>query len=154
MSHLQIEAINNGRRKMKSNVGVILSVDCMLVTPSGRVALIRRATEPFMGKLALPGGKVEATDGTLAKACAREVAEELGFVVDPAHLGLFTILDSPGRDPRSGKRISVVFRAPILEGEVFRPSAREVTEVILRLPSSIEEDELAFDHFQAFRLLM
>jgi 8-oxo-dGTP diphosphatase len=139
---------------MKSNMSVILSVDCVLVTPSGKVALIRRGTEPYIGKLALPGGKVETTDGSLAAACVREVAEELGVALDPARLGLLTILDAPGRDPRPGMRISVVFRAFIPEEEVFRPNVREVTEVVLCSPSSLGRDELAFDHFQVLHLLV
>lgn len=58
---------------------------------------ITRANPPFRGRLALPGGFVEAGEDS-ETAAARELAEETG--VDGlclVHVGTF---DRPGRDPR------------------------------------------------------
>ena len=61
----------------------------LLIGPDGRTLLVRkRGTEAFMQ----PGGKIEAHEQP-AHALARELEEELGLVVDPAHalyLGQFS----------------------------------------------------------------
>ena len=55
-------------------VGAVVVVD-------GRVVLVRRAHEPLKGAWNLPGGAVEVGE-TLQAACAREVLEETGLIVD------------------------------------------------------------------------
>jgi 8-oxo-dGTP pyrophosphatase MutT (NUDIX family) len=61
----------------------------LLIGPDGRTLLVRkRGTKAFMQ----PGGKIEAHEQP-AHALARELEEELGLVVDPAHatyLGQFS----------------------------------------------------------------
>lgn len=51
-----------------------------VVWRSGRILLIKRASEPCRGKWALPGGKVEYGE-SLAHAARREIAEEVGIEV-------------------------------------------------------------------------
>jgi len=55
-------------------VGAVVLVD-------GKVVLVQRAHEPLKGAWNLPGGVVEVGE-TLGEACAREVVEETGLVVD------------------------------------------------------------------------
>jgi 8-oxo-dGTP diphosphatase len=55
-------------------VGAVVVVD-------GKVVLVRRAHEPLKGAWNLPGGGVEVGE-TLRAACAREVLEETGLVVE------------------------------------------------------------------------
>ncbi len=55
-------------------VGAVVLVD-------GHVVLVRRAHEPLKGAWNLPGGGVELGE-TLEAACAREVLEETGLVVE------------------------------------------------------------------------
>ncbi|HMC75745.1 MAG TPA: NUDIX hydrolase [Vicinamibacterales bacterium] len=55
-------------------VGAVVLVD-------GRVVLVKRTHEPLKGAWNLPGGGVELGE-TLEEACAREVLEETGLVVD------------------------------------------------------------------------
>jgi len=55
-------------------VGAVVVVD-------GKVVLVRRAHEPLKGAWNLPGGAVELGE-TLREACAREILEETGLVVE------------------------------------------------------------------------
>jgi ADP-ribose pyrophosphatase YjhB (NUDIX family) len=55
-------------------VGAVVLVD-------GQVVLVRRAHAPLEGEWNLPGGAVEVGE-TLRQACAREMLEETGLVVD------------------------------------------------------------------------
>jgi 8-oxo-dGTP pyrophosphatase MutT (NUDIX family) len=48
---------------------------------TGRVLLLRRAAHDFVpGRWEPPGGSVDASDESLAQACARELREEAGLV--------------------------------------------------------------------------
>jgi ADP-ribose pyrophosphatase YjhB (NUDIX family) len=52
-----------------------------LVVQDGRLLVVQRGNEPGRGLWSVPGGRVE--DGeTVAAACAREVLEETGLVVE------------------------------------------------------------------------
>ncbi len=55
-------------------VGAVVFVD-------GRIVLVKRAHEPLQGEWNLPGGAVEVGE-TLREACAREILEETGLVVE------------------------------------------------------------------------
>ena len=63
-----------------------------------QVLLVRRASEPFDGMWAIPGG-FKRPDETLDEAAARELREETG-VAAPRHLAQFGAYGDPGRDPR------------------------------------------------------
>lgn len=64
------------------------------------VAAIRRGKDPFVGKLALPGGFLEIGKETLRQAGARELLEETGLETTPERLYLVTEQSRPERDPR------------------------------------------------------
>ena len=109
-----------------------------VVIPSGEgVVLIRRASDPFEGRWALPGGFVEVGE-TVEAAAAREAAEETGLAVELA--GLVGVYSEPDRDPR-GHNVSCAYLARAREGE---PSAAsDAAEVSFLDPSTVD---LAFDH--------
>jgi len=69
----------------------------MVLIENGKVLLIRRAREPFMGEWAIPGGRIE--DDETAEGCAkREMKEETSLDVEVIRLiGLYS---DPARDPR------------------------------------------------------
>ncbi|MFJ2691282.1 NUDIX domain-containing protein [Pseudomonas sp. NPDC087336] len=71
------------------STGVIHIAAALLIGPDGRTLLVRkRDTQAFMQ----PGGKIEAHEQPV-HALARELEEELGLVIDPAHatfLGQFS----------------------------------------------------------------
>ncbi|MDQ3842375.1 MAG: NUDIX hydrolase, partial [Actinomycetota bacterium] len=103
----------------------------------GRILLIRRASDPYEGQWALPGGFVEVGE-TLEEAAAREAKEETGFEIDIVRL--IGVYSDPDRDPR-GHNVSCVYLARIREGEPT--PASDATEVSFLDPSEVE---LAFDH--------
>lgn len=56
--------------------------------------LIRRTIEPHIGRLALPGGFMDLGE-SWQRACARELREETGVVIDPGELRHAATLSPP-----------------------------------------------------------
>lgn len=83
-----------------------ITVDAVIVQKkTNKILLIRRGTDPYSGKWALPGGFVEQGE-LLAVACKRELKEETGLVVN--NLEQLKAYDKIDRDPR-GRTISIAF---------------------------------------------
>jgi ADP-ribose pyrophosphatase YjhB (NUDIX family) len=59
----------------------VLGVGAVVVTPEGRVVLVKRAREPLAGRWSLPGGVIELGE-TIASGISREILEETGLLVD------------------------------------------------------------------------
>ncbi len=86
----------------------------MIISRNDEIVLIRRGGEPFIGKLALPGGFVDWGE-TVENAAVREAKEETGLDVELEEiLGVYS---DPKRDPR-GHSASVVFVAGKFSGEL------------------------------------
>jgi 8-oxo-dGTP diphosphatase len=113
-----------------------LMVDVVIPSERG-VVLVRRGSEPFEGKWALPGGFVEVGE-TVRQAAVREAAEETGLAVEVSRL--VGVYSEPDRDPR-GHNVSVAFLARVLSGQM--QAASDAAEVDVLDPASVE---LAFDH--------
>src|SRR5258707_15891732 len=62
-----------------------LPVAVCLVPIDASLLIVRCAIEPGRGRLALPGGYINH-DETWQAACTREVREETGVSLDPAHI--------------------------------------------------------------------
>jgi len=123
-----------------------LTVDAIVTIDHSEVVLIRRAKPPHEDKLVFPGGHVEGNE-TLASACVRELEEEIGLKVEEKELRLVTVLDAPGRDPRPGRRVSVVFRLDISsERAAMVRAGSDAREIVLRPLASLHPEELGFDH--------
>lgn len=84
---------------MIQNEIIRYTADVVATTPDGRVLLIERGWPPHEGAWALPGGHLD--EGELSReAASRELFEETGVRVDPAHLREIGTWNQPGRDPR------------------------------------------------------
>jgi 8-oxo-dGTP diphosphatase len=70
-----------------------------LIVEDGRVLLVRRGTEPMLGRWTLPGGMLEVGE-SLTAGVVREVKEETGLTVAPVEL--VELLD---RIHRVGERV-------------------------------------------------
>lgn len=106
--------------------------------------LIKRGSEPFINKWALPGGFIEM-DEILETACKRELKEETGLEVEI--MTQFKTFDSINRDPRH-RTISVVYFAELQERKSVKGGDDAVQAewfLIDKLP------ELAFDHLQILK---
>ncbi len=135
------------QRKPLGDNTMRLTVDAVVIV-QGQIVLIRRKKPPFLDKLVFPGGHVEETDISLAAACCRELAEEIGLTVSPDNLTFLTILDHPDRDPRPGRRISIVFQISLDSlPDLTAGSDAEAIEVVDL--DCLTPDLVGFDHYLA-----
>ena len=131
---------------------MLLTTDGLITINSKKVILIKRANPPFMDKLVMPGGHVDETDLSVASACARELSEEIGLTVDSKKLKLLMVLDDPHRDPRSDRRISIVYHLDLPSLPKLK-AATDAKEVIVREIKFLTPDEIGFDHWQAIKII-
>lgn len=120
-----------------------LTADAVLFTVLDKrlqILLIQRASEPFAGLWALPGGFVEEGEDAAAAVC-RELEEEAG--VRGVSFDQLRTFDTPGRDPR-GWVVAVAHLALIDAASVQPAAADDAAGVrwwpVANLPSP------AFDH--------
>ena len=119
-----------------------LTVDLVIATrePRPRVLLIRRRSEPFAGRWALPGGFVNENE-PLAIAAQRETLEETGVEVTDLEQ-LYTAGD-PGRDPR-GWTVTVGYLVRV-KADDLKPVAADDAEAVGWFPLE-KLPQMAFDH--------
>lgn len=126
---------------------------CVLSLVDGelQVLLARRASEPYKGRWALPGGVLRIDlDATLDAGAQRVAQERLGTGI-PA-LQQLCAVGRRFRDPRSTWALSVVYRA-MCRAEDLELSAGKRVQALRWMPveEAAEATELAFDHAEVIR---
>ena len=118
-----------------------VAVAVLAVNSQGELLFIRRARNPGQGKLALPGGFVDAGE-TAETAARREVMEELG--VEVGEVGF--LCSAPNIYPYRGVIYTVcdLFFVATLTEQNFTLAPREVESALWLDPKSVELDEIAF----------
>jgi ADP-ribose pyrophosphatase YjhB (NUDIX family) len=112
-----------------------IPVAVALVPIDGGLLVIRRAIQPGLGKLALPGGFVEEQE-TWQAGCAREVREETGIVIDPATLEPFWYTST---EPRPNRVLLFAVSAPPIDVPPFATDAETSERGIIRGPDGLDE---------------
>lgn len=120
------------------------AVDIILQRES-KVLMIRRKKDPFMGKLALPGGFVNEGE-TVEEAARREALEETSLQVDP--IEILGVYSDPKRDPRKHV-MSVVFVGIVAGGSQLAGDDAEDIEWVD--PDQVDSSQVAFDHMKILR---
>jgi len=126
---------------------ILLTTDCVIlyISPSEtEVLLIRRKSDPFKSKWALPGGFVE-TDESLEAAARRELEEETGLVVEELHQ--LRAFGAPGRDPR-GRTVTIAYWGRV--AAKYEVKANDDAEEAAWYPIT-NLPALAFDHHEIIR---
>lgn len=139
---------------MSEEKPVILTVDAAVIVDDKDIVLIRRAIEPFLDKLVLPGGHAE-TKEKAAEAAARELLEETGIRVEVKLLQFLLVLDEPDRDPRpDASRVSLAYVARVKRDATKNmKAASDAKSLVVRSLMSLTEDEMGFDHWQTIKML-
>jgi 8-oxo-dGTP diphosphatase len=118
-----------------------LVTDCAVFDMNDRVLLVRRGSEPFKGRYALPGGFVDVGE-TVEAACVREVEEETGVSITDQRLLLVGVYSKPDRDPR-GHSVSIAYTTRINVNADPKPGSDAESAEWIRDWSSLS---LAFNH--------
>jgi len=111
--------------------------------PAGarRVLLVRRGTDPFKDRWALPGGFVDEGERPV-QAARRELAEETGLIFEGPLVPIGTFGD-PGRDPR-GWTVTAAYLADLGLESPFVVGGDDIAEARWFFVDDLPE--LAFDH--------
>jgi 8-oxo-dGTP diphosphatase len=136
--------------KLDDRDPVFYAADVLLfATHNGvwHVLLIERGWAPHKGRLAFPGGHVDAHE-TSEQAARREAAEETALDLTGVMLDRIGVYDAPGRDAR-GRYVSVAYGA-VLDNAiapVAGDDAASAAWVPLRTAARIAgRGGFAFDH--------
>lgn len=97
-------------KKFKSPIVVVDGI----VLEKGKVLMVKRAIQPFLGYWVFPGGHVDYGERT-EEAIIRELKEELGISVKI--IKLFGVYSDPKRDPRY-PTVSIVYLLKKTKGKV------------------------------------
>jgi 8-oxo-dGTP diphosphatase len=128
---------------------VLLTTDIVLFTIQQerlKVLLVRRASEPYKGSWALPGGFVQEGE-SLAECARRELLEETG--VDEAYLEQLYTFGDPDRDPR-GRVVTVAYFALVRSDDLILEAATDA-DAAAWFPVD-ELPDLAFDHAEILQV--
>lgn len=120
---------------------VVVAVDAIILAKS-KVLLIKRGHNPFEGRWAFPGGRVDATDKDLKFAAYRELKEETNLT--NVELKQVKTVGNNTRDPR-GFSVSVVFVGQLAEIPVNGIKAGD-DAVDFQWCNVNNLPEMAFDH--------
>jgi len=108
----------------------------LLIGADGRTLLVRkRGTQAFMQ----PGGKIEANEQPV-NALARELEEELGLVIDPAHATFLGQFSAPAANEPGCVVQAEIFQLTI---DAHVTPAAEIEEVIWIDPATAGDVTLA-----------
>ncbi len=124
-----------------------IPVAVALVPVGAGLLAVRRAIPPAIGKLALVGGFIEEHEAWQV-ACAREVREETGVVVDPASCELLWAASS---EPRPNRVLLFAVTAPVSELPPFTPNAETLERGVIAGPGGLDEDFAFSSHIEAAR---
>ncbi len=122
-----------------------IAVSVILLNPADEVLLIRRARDPGKGKLAFPGGFVDAGE-TAETALTREVREEVGLEL----LEIEYLTSCPNIYPYKGINYPVLDFSFVGRVDSF-DAARALDDVAGLVITPVKEvpaDELAFPSLQ------
>lgn len=126
----------------------------LLLDTENRLLVIRRAHEPGLGKLCLPGGVIEGGE-TGETAASREVLEEVGLTVAP---GAFSyVVSLPNRYLFQGfvwPTVDLFYVASVTSFEGVQPAASEVSEWMVVPLAEVPLEEFAFNsNAEAVRMI-
>ena len=109
------------------------------------VLLVKRGSEPYKGRLALPGGFVEEVE-SFEQAARRELREETGVALQAVYSEQLAAYGDPRRDPR-GRVVSVAYL--VVDSDLPDPQAASDASSAEFLPVQsllARPRRLAFDH--------
>lgn len=113
-----------------------------IISLHGKVLFTRRAVDPGMGKLDLPGGFVDPGE-SLEQALLRELKEELSFEADKVNY-LFSFANPYRYRKVEYHTLESVFEICLSAPPNFQTEKQEISEISWKIPAQIEQSELAF----------
>lgn len=130
---------------------VIFVTTDAVVMRSGHVLVVRRAEQPGRGRLAMPGGFLNAKQ-TLLQSCIREVVEETGLQLPDlgGYLRSQAVFDYPERSLR-GRTIAHAYHFDLGIGQLppVKPGTDAAEAFWMPLSEALSKPELFFEDHHA-----
>lgn len=128
---------------MRYFFGPTVAVGAIVTDAEGRMLFLKRARDPGLGKLGLPGGFVDVGE-SVEDALVREVREETNLTVNQLHY----ITSFPNSYAYRGLIYPVsdiFFRCQVDSLDTLKTEPSEVDEFYFLHPTAKELDQMAFD---------
>ena len=120
-----------------------LAVDAIVVNKDKQVLLIQRGHEPFAGRWAFPGGRVNYGEDPFL-AVIRELKEETNL--DGKNQKLIGVYGEPSRDPRS-HHVSIIYRVDVDDISTLNAGDDAKEAQFFNIKDILAKPEIfAFDH--------
>jgi 8-oxo-dGTP diphosphatase len=136
-------------------IKMLVAVDLVILTiihNTLSAVLIKRAIEPYQGRLALPGGFIKENE-SLEDAATRELEEETGLSLSQiGHIEQLGTFGEPKRDPR-GRVISIAYLAFVPNLPIPKAGGDASEAHLIPLHTILtSKNKLAFDHTDVLRV--
>ena len=120
----------------------IVDLHLILRRDDGRILLMRRANTGYQdGRLHLPSGHLEP-DESVVDGVIREAHEEVGVVVDPAHLRFVHVMHRAAETGHD--RIGFFFTTDTWTGTVHNAEPGKCSELVWADPADLPDDTIAY----------
>ncbi|MCQ2973942.1 MAG: radical SAM protein [Bacteroidales bacterium] len=128
-----------------------VATDIVLISKDKKkVLLITRSENPFVNKLALPGGFYRPDDESIKSCAIRELNEETSTAIASEQLKFIKVCDKPNRDPR-GWIISMVYSAMVDDATIKPKAGDDAVYARWYNISDLTKEQLAFDHWDTIQ---
>jgi len=127
----------------KHYFGPAVAVGGIIVDAEGKILFLRRARDPGMGKLGLPGGFVDLNE-TAEAAVAREIVEEIGLQITSMQY-LATFLNSYRYLGTEIPVLDIFYVCRVDAFDSLKAAPDEVKQVEFLFPLKDHLDEMAFE---------
>ncbi len=136
--------------------GPVTAVGAIVANDEGQILVIRRAREPGLGKLGLPGGFVDPQESS-EEALHREIAEEVGlrverveYLMTAPNRYVYRGIEYPVLDIFYAARVAIAEQVMLADGEVSEWMWTDVDDQLIE-QFAFPSNQAALEYYRKWR---